>query len=221
MKGIIKLGIFTLAAMPMLASAQDSLHIYAQADHFDIDGITGGGPFTGDFLTGSTIIDKGVTLYCDSVSQEFSIGQTFAVQLQSLDSTTNTSLDPWVIVNATHVASLFDSLHKVSLSDKEITSAGQGVIWNLDGQISGSIYSNQDSNTGLFANFLLNQATSIGDTNVSGFVRYSCDANYANGQTGVLGQSQIGMAPVPEPSSLLALGLPVAGLAFRKRRTSK
>jgi hypothetical protein len=216
MEKIIKLALISLAAVPVLASAQLSLYIPTQLSHFDIDGVGGGGPFIGQILSGpnQTVIAT-ETMYCDSIPQEFSLGQTFAVQMVQLDTATNTSLDPWVITQANNVASQFNSLHGGTLSDEQIVSAIQGVIWNLDGQISGTMTSS-DQGTADFANYLLADARTTNDTHVSGYALFDATANYAHGN-GVFGQSQIAAAPVPEPSSFLVLGLPLMGIFLRKR----
>jgi hypothetical protein len=220
MKPYLKLSLIALAAMPMLGSAQTFLYIYSQADHFSINGEGGGGPFMADVEQGpaKTIINT-ITVYCDSVPQEFSVGQTFQVTTTQLDSATNTSLDPWVITQANNEAALYDTANSVTLSNKQIVSAIQGVIWGLDGQES-TPFTSDDSDTAGFANYLINAANTIGTTNVYGFDRYNAEIDYPNGIGGVNGQSQIGQA-TPEPSAFLGLGLPVVGLAFKKRRARK
>ncbi len=220
MKTIFKVSIIALASMPVLASAQIYLYIPSAQDHFDVSGQGGGGPFNAEILSGPSKTVIGTeTMFCDSIPQEFYLGQTFEVTVERFNSSTNTSLDPWVITHAGSEASSFDAANNVTLSQKQINSAIQGVIWSIDGQTTGTITSS-DAGTASFANYLLSDAHSKGTFNVGGYARFDAGPNYANGN-GVFGQSQIGMAPVPEPASLLALGLPVAGLAFRKRRTSK
>ena len=217
MKTFTKLALIALSAIPMAASAQNYLYIPTQLDHFDIDGIGGGGPFLGYLQDSNHNNIAAETFFCDSVPQEFYIGQTFAVTIQKLDTVGNTCLDPWVISHASAVASEFDSLNHLTLSTKQINTAIQGVIWNLDGQIAAGNMTSSDSNSASFANYLLNQAHTNG-TAVSGYARYSCDANYSDPSNPghlVFGQSQI--AAVPEPSAFLGLGAPLIGLAFRRR----
>jgi hypothetical protein len=221
MKSFTKLALISLAAIPVLASSQTYLHIATQLPHYDIDGITGGGPFIAQILSGPSMTNIGSTItYCDSVSQEFSLGETFQVDILPLDSAGNTSLDPWVITQAHNQANLFDLLNpSANLTGVEVQSAIQGVIWNLDGQITAGTMSSGDANTAAFANFLLGQAQTVGTTDVTGFVRFGAEVDFGDGGVGY-GQSQIG-APTPEPSALLALGLPLAGFFARRRRSSK
>ena len=217
MKPYLKLALIGFAAIPVLAAAQTNLYIYSQLNHYDINGVGGGGPFLGELLEGTPQVNvANVFLYCDSIPQEFYVGQTFAVVVQPLNLGGNTSLDPWVIKNANSQASLFDTTNHVDLSTEEIQSAIQGVIWDLDGQLVSGPMTSGDAGTANFANFLYGKATTIGTTNVTGFARFNAGPNYSNGQTGVLGQSQIG-SPTPEPSAFLGLALPAVGLAFRRR----
>jgi hypothetical protein len=147
MKKLIKLSILALAAMPVIATAQYSLYIPTQDAHYDIDGVTGGGPFEGELLKNG-VVQNTLTMYCDSIAQEFYLGETFNVQIDTLNTQGGTpSLDPWVITHASTVANYFDAKHGVTLNTEEIDSAIQGVIWNLDGSLSGHMYSNEDANT--------------------------------------------------------------------------
>jgi hypothetical protein len=130
------------------------------------------------------------------------------------------SLDPWVITQANNQAALYDVANSVTLTQKEIVSAIQGVIWSIDGQIAPGTITSGDAGTQGFANYLLNAATTIGDYTVTGYARYSADQNYVHA-SGVLGQSQIGPMVTPEPSAFLAIGLPLAGLAVRRRRNNR
>jgi hypothetical protein len=216
MKSVYKLAIISLATIPALASAQTYLYINDQQPHFDIDGITGGGPFIGEVLSGpSQTVIATETLFCDSVTQEFSLGDTFQVTIEPLDAGGNTSLDPWVITHADHVAQLFDHHNNVQLSNEEIDSAIQGVIWNLDGQIAAGPMTSSDANTASFADFLLFGADHFGTTNITGYDRFDAAIDFGPGGVGY-GQSQIGMT-TPEPSAAFALGLPLAGLVLRRR----
>jgi hypothetical protein len=216
MKNTLKLAILALAAVPMMASAQVYyLHIPSAQDHYDIDGIGGGGPFNVDVYdsTNTTLLGS-QSMFCDSLSEEFSLGSSFKVLFTAFNNPTPTSLDPWVITNANAQAMNYDTLHSVSLTTKQINSAIQGVIWTLDGQISGTMTSG-DADTAGFANYLLGQANSIGTTNVLGYGVFD-SAPFFNDNNGN-GQPQIGMNPVPEPISMSLLGLG-AFAALRRRK---
>lgn len=221
MKHYLKLALLGVAAVPVLASAQtiDNLYIYKQLDHFGIDGVYGGGPFLGDLENpnNNNSIIQSLFLYCDSIPQEFYIGQTFLVEVEPLDTGMNTSLDPWVLANANSQASQFASQNHITLDSEQIESAIQGVVWDLDGQLTayGSVMTSNDPNTALFANYLYNQALSIGTTNVPGYSKLDAGINYPDGLGPTNGQSQV--AETPEPSALLGLALPALGIAFRRR----
>jgi hypothetical protein len=204
--------------VPVLAAATvDNLYIYSILPHFDIDGITGGGPFAGELLNpnNNSVISQ-VMLYCDSTSQDFDPPQTFAVNVVKLDTAGNTSLDPWVIANSDPLAGLYDAIFHTTLSTEEIESSIQGVIWDLDGQIAAGTMTSGDAGTQGFANFLYSVTLSSGTHNVPGYYLYDAGIDYPNGPGGVNGQSQIGY-PTPEPSAFLGLALPAVGLAFRRR----
>jgi hypothetical protein len=218
MKTTLKLTLVCLSAMPMFAGAQTFLYIPSAQDHFDINGVGGGGPFNVTIENGPSMTPVNTeAMYCDSIPQEFSLGQTFQVKIELLNAGPNSimSLDPWVITDANKEANKFDALYSQSLTTKEINSAVQGVIWELDGQLSGPLTSG-DAETGQFANFLYNDAETIG-TYLGGFARFDAGINYSdpNHPQGANGQSQIGA--VPEPFTMTILGLGGAAILRRKR----
>jgi hypothetical protein len=219
MNKLFRLAVLAVVAVPAFAAAQINLYIPSVQDHFDIDGIGGGGPFDVQVLSGPSNTVLGTfTMYCDSIPQEFSVGQTFPVVIEPLNGPT-LSLDPWVITQADNQASIFDVANSVTLTHKQVVTAIQGVIWSLDGQIAPGTITSGDAGSADFANFLLNAANTQG-TYVSGYARYSADQNYVHG-SGIFGQSQIGPLVTPEPSAFLAIGLPLAGFAVRRRRNSR
>ncbi len=186
-------------------------------DHYDIDGIGNGGPFDGFIEQGpSHTVVAEETFYCDSLTQEFSPGQTFAVNVVNYTPAAQ-SLIPWVISQSTNEALLFGAANSTTLSNKQIVSAIQGVVWYLDGQIAQTTITSGDSGTAAFANYLLGAAQTNPSSHygVTGYALFDAGPNYQNAG-GVLGQSQV--AAVPEASSTLALGLPLAALFIRKRR---
>ncbi len=182
---------------------------------YDIDGQGGGGPFNSNILSGPSqhVIASNVTLYCDSVSQHTGIPSTFEVTVDLLNvGGAHDSLDPWVIKNGFSEAASWGG---GALSSTQITTAIQGVIWNLDGQIASGTMTSSDLLTAQFANYLLGDTVAHG-TYITGYARYDAGINYGPGGSNE-GQTQIGAAPTPEPTTLLALGLPLVALARRRK----